>query len=206
MHRLLRAGVAACLLLVVPVSTASAAAGGPTNAFIAGASFTFVARGVEWSGHLSVVDDRLNGVVRESVFFDRQGAERVCYAGTPDEFLSNDSFEFFGQQFRGDATVRDDLSSARAQFTASGQKVAVDGCTGEIISLKAERHVFEAKLTGTGEITVETSETVIELPDGTLVPATSTTSSRAADGKVEVDKIDAVVTDASLFHGVTLPN
>jgi hypothetical protein len=206
MHRLLRAGVAACLLMVVPISTASAAAGGPTNVYIADASFTFVARGLEWSGSIHVVDDRLNGVVGESVSFQRQGAERVCYAGTPDEFLSNDSFEFFGQQFRGDATVRDDLSSARAQFTASGQKVTVDGCTGEIISSKAERHAFDAKLTGTGEITVETSETVIELPDGTFVPATSTTSSRSADGKVEVDKIDALVTDASLFHGVTLPN
>ena len=206
MHRLLRACVAACLLMVVPVSTASAAVGGPTNVYIADASFTFIARGVEWSGNIHVADDRLSGVVRESVFFDNQGPERVCFAGTPDEFLSNDTTEFFGQQFRGDASVRDDLSSARMQFTATGQKVTVDGCTGEVVSSKAERHAFDAKLTGTGEITVETSETVIELPDGTLVPATSTTSSRAADGKVEVDKINAVVTDASLFHGVTLPN
>ncbi len=206
MRRLVRVAVAASLIALVPVSTASAAVGFPTNVFIADASFTFVDRGVEWSGVIHVIDDRLNGGFRESVFFARQGPERVCYPGTPDEFISSDGIEFFGQMYRIDAKISDDLASARMGVTASGQKIIVDACTGEIVSSRAERHNFDAKLTGTGEISVETSDTEILLPDGTLVPGTSTSSSRPAIGKVEVDRIGAEVTDAALFHGVTLPS
>jgi hypothetical protein len=206
MHLLVRAGLAACLMVSLLAQPVSAAVGPPQNAYIAGGAFSFIDRGVEWSGFLQIVDDRLNGRRFESLYFARLGAERICDAGTPDEYVSNDYIEFFGQTFTADIHVRDDLSSVSFEIRATGQKVTADGCTGEIVSSRVERHTFDGKLTGTGEIATETNDAEVELPDGQIVPGRQTVSSRAASGKLQVDRVGAVMTDAFIRHTVTMPN
>jgi hypothetical protein len=206
MHKLVRAGVAAFVMVSLLAQPVSAAAGGPANAYFGGGAFSFVDRGVEWSGSIQITDDRLNGRQLPSVFFARIGAERTCYPGTPDEYVANDFIEFFGQKYAADINVRDDLSSLSFEIKATGLKVTSDGCTGEEISSRVERHTFDGKLTGTGEITTETSDVDIELPDGTFVPGTQTVSSRSADGRLQVDRLRAVMTDGSIAHVVTTAN
>ena len=206
MHQLARAGIATFLLISVLTQPVAAAAGRPSNAYVASGAVSFVDRGVEWSGFVQIVDDRLDARQLVSVSFARVGAERICDAGTPDEYVSNDFIEFFGQKHTADINFRDDLSLVSFSIKATGLKVTSDGCTGEEISSRVERHTFDGKLTGTGEITTETSDVDVELPDGTFVPGTQTTSSRAADGKLQVDRLRAVVTDGSIAHNVTTPN
>lgn len=206
MQLLVRAGGTALLIALLLAQPVSAAAGGPANAYFGGGAFTFVDRGVEWSGSIQITDDRLNGRQLPSVFFARIGAERICYPGTPDEYVANDLIEFFGQKYAADINFRDDLSSLSFEIKATGLKVTSDGCTGEEISSRVERHTFDGKLTGTGDITTETSDVEIELPDGTFVPGTQTVSSRPADGKLQVDRLGALVTDGSIAHVVTMPN
>jgi len=206
MRLLVRASVAACLMASVLVAPVSAAGGPPINSFDATTAFSFTDRGVEWSGYVRLADDRLNGIQRAVAFFARLGPERVCEAGTPDEYVSNDSIEFFGEKLVIDAKVRDDLTLATFEILAIGHKTTYDACTGEIVSSRNERHSFDGKLTGTGEITTEVDDVDVLLPDGTVVPGTRTFDQRAADAKLKVDRIAAVVTDASINHNVTVPN
>lgn len=206
MHQLVRAGIAAFLMVSLVAQPVAAAAGPPANAYLGGGAFSFVDRGVEWSGSVRITDDRLNGRQLVSVFFARLGAERICDPGTPDEYVSNDFIEFFGQKYTADVNFRDDLSSVSFEIRATGLKVTSDGCTGEVISSRIEKHTFDGKLTGTGEITTETSDADVELSDGTIVPGTQTVSSRSADGKLQVDRLPAVVTDGSIAHVVTTAN
>lgn len=205
MRQLVRAGLAACLLVLPFASPASAAVGPPVNVFIAGGAYSFIDQGEEWSGYIQIVDDRLNGRLFESVYFARLGAERVCDAGTPNEYVSNDYIEFFGEKYAADVNIREDLSSASFEIRTTGQRVTLDACTGEIVSSRVERHTFDGKLTGTGEIFTETYSVDVEMPDGQIVPGTSTSSYRAADGKLEVDRIAAVMTDTAIQHAVTMP-
>jgi hypothetical protein len=206
MHLLVRAGVAACLTVSLLSQPVSASVGPPANVYIAGGAFTFIDRGVEWSGSIQIVHDRLHGRQNGSVYFARLGAERICDAGTPEEYVSNDYIEFSGETLAVDVNFRDDLSSVSFEIRAAGQMLTSDGCTGEIVSSRVERHSFDGKLTGRGEITTQTEDTDVELPDGQIVPGTQTTSSRAADGKLQVDRFRAVMTDVSITHAVTMPN
>src|SRR6185312_9246898 len=84
MHQLARAGIATFLLISVLTQPVAAAAGRPSNAYVASGAVSFVDRGVEWSGFVQIVDDRLDARQLVSVSFARVGAERICDPGTPD--------------------------------------------------------------------------------------------------------------------------
>ena len=206
MYLLVRAVIAAFSLVCLLAMPVSAAVGPPVNAFVAGGAFSFIDRAGEWSGFIQIVDDRLHMRQLGSVYFARLGPEQVCDAGTPDEYVSNDYIEFSGEKLTTDVKIRDDLSLASFEIGALGHRVTVDACTGEVVSTRYERHTFDGKLTGTGEITTETAEVEVLLPDGQLVPGTQTVSYRAADGKLQVDRIGAVMTDTTIQHAVTVPN
>jgi len=205
---LLATAVGACLLAAVFAPAASAdTVSGLADAVVAGGGYSFVDRGVPYSGIVQIEENRLTGTAVGSVFFAGEGTERTCYAGTSDEFTRRDTIEWFAQTFQvRSVAIRNDLAAGKFEWRATGPRVTVDACTGEITSSRTERHTFAVALKGVGDVSSETNSVLVLLDDGQIVPGTETYSARAATGKVSVDTLDAVMTDALLQRVLVVSN
>jgi hypothetical protein len=210
MRRLvISASLVALLLTVASPGVQADTTTQPANVYVVGGAFSFVDGGREWSGWAQVEDDRMRLDRHASFYFAADGDESTCDAGTPDDasddYVGLDYLEFTPTSTTiVDFSVRTDLSAAKFELRMAGTLLTVDGCSGEIVQTRRERHSFTMSLKGTSDLFSETNSVIIDNGDGTYGQGTDTYSFRTAAGKASVDKASAVVSDARISHVVVV--
>jgi len=151
------------------------------------ASFEFSDGGRDFAGQVFVQRDTETGAAIASFFYS-SGIDVLCDNGTPDDpeddFDSQDLVDFTANEVPPSAlAIADNLSSASAAATASGQVLTLQACT-DAQTLTPLTLPWSLTLAATGP--ADRSNSVSRFPndDGTVTTQQEKTSQRSAVGTI----------------------
>ena len=167
------------------------------------ASFDFTEGGRDFTGQVLIDRDTATGASVASFFF-YSGVIVTCDNGTPsdpsDDFERQDLIDFTATEAQPSTlSIGQNLSSAAASATASGNRIHLEACTDGQTS-SPDTVAWQLNLQATGPAARTTQVDRFPNDDGTVSTQTVKISARPAAGSITIDGTSLTVHDASISH------